>query len=68
MPKRKKQFNDGPLVLKHAARWQELAKPAQNVRFLGDFSSGTFLGFRLIKQNINQLWRWDTLEDINDEI
>lgn len=24
-----------------------------------------FLGFRLNKQNINQMWRWDTLEDVN---
>lgn len=26
---------------------------------------GTFLGFRLKRENINQLWRWDSLEDIS---
>lgn len=24
----------------------------------------TFCGFRLVKKNINRMWRWDTLEDI----
>lgn len=24
----------------------------------------TFCGFRLIEKNRNQLWRWDTLEDV----
>lgn len=25
----------------------------------------TFCGFPLKEKNINQLWRWDTLEDVN---
>lgn len=28
-------------------------------------SSNDFLGFPLNKNNINQLWRWDTLETVN---
>lgn len=24
----------------------------------------TFCGFRLITKNINNLWRWDSLEDV----
>jgi len=68
MPKRKNKFKDPPFTLQHAAKWKELAKPAKIVRFSGDLTPDTFLGFRLIKHNTNQLWRWDTLEDINDQL
>lgn len=65
MARRKSKFNDGHLTLQHSTKWKELLKPAKNVRFFEDRSADTFLGFRLIKRNTNQLWRWDTLEDIN---
>lgn len=67
MARRKRRFNDGPLKLTKVEEWQKLVKPENNVRNFEEENSSRFLGFRIIPGSTNQLWRWDTLEEVDPQ-
>lgn len=67
MARRKPKHNDGPFKPKHTDRWAKLIKPENNVRNLGQSGGPEQINLPIIPGKTNQLWRWDTMEDINEK-
>jgi hypothetical protein len=58
MAKKGKVIGKSKYDFVHADKFREILQERQN-------SNKRFLGFKLKLENVNQLWRWDTLEDIS---